>query len=119
MIRTGTPSPALPTVLPGLAGAELHNALIQQRTRLAFLTEHLEHPLVSEGVVDAIHDALASVSAAVEIHTRAKFGLSHEWDGTARTVDEHRADEAGCCPHGRTAASRAANPCPTGLEGCE
>ncbi len=73
MIRTGTLSPAIPAppaLLPGLTGDALATALTTELRRLAFLAEHLDHPTVSEGVVDAVSDALFAIAHAAELHAR-------------------------------------------------
>lgn len=67
MIRCGTPAPETPPVLPGLAGLDLLDALRTEQRRLVFLCEHLAHPVVPEGVADAIHDALDAVRNAVAV----------------------------------------------------
>lgn len=67
MIYLGEPVPEAPPVLPGLQGFELLAALRAEQRRLVFMCEHLAHPLVSEGVADAVHDALDAVRCAVSL----------------------------------------------------
>lgn len=77
MIRTGTataPCPEVPQLLPGLAGPQLHQALGREEARLVFLAEHLEHPMVPEGVADGIHDALAAIRNAKALQSRLVYG---------------------------------------------
>jgi hypothetical protein len=71
MITTGTSTsthpeaaPEAPAILPGLAGLNLLAALDREHRRLAFLAEHTCHPLVSEGVADAIADAEHAITHA-------------------------------------------------------
>lgn len=76
VIPTGTlaPAPELPRVLPGLSGTQLLGALATQRQRLNFLAEHLDHPVVSEGVADAILEARDAIDHAIQLHRRLVWG---------------------------------------------
>lgn len=69
--------PAAPPVLPALAGLNLLGALTAQEKRLRFMVEHLNHPVVSEGVAEAIQDAHAALQAAQRLQKDLCWG-SHD-----------------------------------------
>lgn len=72
---TDSPTPELPAVLPGLAGLNLLAALSTEERRLRFLAEHINHPAVSEGVADAIHDAHQALDAARRLQADLCWGV--------------------------------------------
>ena len=67
-------APEPPAVLPGLAGLNLLAALDAQYRRLSFLAEHTCHPLVSEGVADAIADAEHAIAHARRLQSDLCWG---------------------------------------------
>lgn len=76
MIRTGSFLLARPDDTPpptGLAGDRLSRALERDLARVSFLLEHLDHPTVAQGVVEAITDARDALAAAADLHERVTF----------------------------------------------
>lgn len=71
---TADPAPEAPAVLPGLAGLNLLAALDREARRLTFLAEHTCHPLVSEGVADAIADAEHAIAHARRLQSDLCWG---------------------------------------------
>lgn len=67
-------APEAPPILPSLAGLNLLSALDQQARRLTFLAEHTCHPLVSEGVADAIADAQHAILHAQRLQADLCWG---------------------------------------------
>lgn len=67
-------APEAPALLPGLAGLNLLAALDAQARRLQFLAEHTCHPLVSEGVADAIADAEHAITHARKLQADLCWG---------------------------------------------
>jgi hypothetical protein len=67
-------APEVPPLLPGLAGLNLLAALDRQVRQLTFLAEHTCHPLVSEGVADAISDAEHAITHARRLQSELCWG---------------------------------------------
>ena len=79
--------------------------------------------------LSAIQQVQAELDAALEQAAAAAHAAGYSWTeigrelGISRQAARQRFTPAAVlegdrCPHGRTVASRSANPCPTGLEAC-
>lgn len=67
-------APELPRVLPALAGLNLLAALDRQVRALAFMSEHVHHPAVSQGVAEGVQEAYEALAAAQRLQADLCWG---------------------------------------------